>query len=208
VVGGDFYRVERLDANRYALLMADVMGHGVASALYTMQLSSLWEDHRAELEAPARFVGVLNQRLHALVREAGYFATGVFVLYNAATGQVRSVRAGHAAPLLFRAGGDVEAVGRSRPALGMFADSTYDETLAVTDPGDALLLFTDGAVELLDAAGRELGVEGLKQLVREQTAGACPSGFRLEVMEEQLLRFSNEIHLPDDLTLVKPRRQR
>lgn len=75
VVGGDFYRVERLDADRYAVIVADVMGHGVAAALYTMQLRSLWDDLRSQLAEPAVFLERINSRLHALVREAGYFAT-------------------------------------------------------------------------------------------------------------------------------------
>ncbi len=56
LVGGDFYRIERQGRDRYALLVADAMGHGVAAALYTMQLRSLWDDHREELESPGRFL--------------------------------------------------------------------------------------------------------------------------------------------------------
>ena len=207
IVGGDFYRIERSGADEYTMLVADAMGHGVAAALYTMQLRALWDDHRADLESPARFMGVVNERLHVLVREAGYFATGVCAAYDAASGQLRCVRAGHPAPLLFRAGGSIEPVGRSQPALGMFAGSQYQETAVQLEPGDALLLFTDGAVELFDAAERELGIEGLKRLVREQAGGQAGAGFQVDKLEEQLLRFSNQIHLPDDLTLIKLRRE-
>jgi phosphoserine phosphatase RsbU/P len=208
IVGGDFYRIERTGADGYVLLVADAMGHGVAAALYTMQLRALWDDHRTDLESPARFLGVVNERLHALAREAGYFATGVCAAYDAARGQLRCARAGHPAPLLFRAGGSIEPVGRSQPALGMFPGSQYQETTVQLMPGDALLLFTDGALELFDASDHELGVEGLKELVRQQTSGRAAAGFQLDKLEEQLLRFTNQIHLPDDLTLVKLRRQR
>jgi phosphoserine phosphatase RsbU/P len=210
IVGGDFYRIERLGTDGYVMLVADVMGHGVAAALYTMQLRALWDDHHADLESPARFLGVVNERLHALVGEAGYFATGVCAAYDAARGQLRCVRAGHPAPLLFRAEGAIEPLGRSQPALGMIPGSQYQETAVELVPGDALLLFTDGALELFDAADRELGVEGLKQLIRQQTGGEAAAGFHLDKLEEQLLRFTNQIHLPDDLTLVKlqPREKR
>jgi phosphoserine phosphatase RsbU/P len=71
IVGGDFYRIECFEADQYALLIADAMGHGVAAALNTIQLRSLWNDHRAELRSPARFIEMLNNRLHALVQREG-----------------------------------------------------------------------------------------------------------------------------------------
>jgi serine phosphatase RsbU (regulator of sigma subunit) len=206
IVGGDFYRVERRGPDLYAMLVADAMGHGVAAALYTMLLRSLWDEHRLDLDSPSRFLGVVNERLHALAREAGYFATGICANYNAASGRLRCARAGHPPPLLFRASGTVETVGGSQPALGMFPDSSYEETVVRLEPGDALLFFTDGAVELFDAAEHELGMEGLKRLVREQTADQAGVSFHVERLEEQLLQFSNQIHLPDDLTLLKLRR--
>ena len=206
IVGGDFYRIERLDADIYALMVADAMGHGVAGALCAMQLRSLWGDHQAELESPALFLSVINERLHGLVRGAGYLATAVCATYDAGCGQLRCARAGHPAPLLFRANEPVESVGQSQLALGMLPGITYTEASVQLTPGDALLFFTDGAVELFDATEHELGVAGLKRLVRQQIARDDCAGFRTPILEEQLLRYSNLIRLPDDLTLLKLRR--
>ena len=207
IVGGDFYRVEQVDADRYTILVADVMGHGVAAALYTMQLRSLWEDWREELNYPGAFLGRINQRLHALARAAGYFATAVCVHYNAATGAVRYVRAGHPSPLLARAAGALESLAKQQPALGMFPDLRYEESATQLAPGDALLLFTDGALEVTNTAGEELGQAGLEQIWRAEANGAPPATVDLANLEERLLRFSNQIHLPDDLTLFKVTRQ-
>ena len=200
LVGGDFYRVDRFGATRYGLLLADAMGHGVPAALCTMLLRSLWDDHRGELAVPSRLVKAFNERLQMLSREAGYFGTAVCVNYDAASGVLRCVRAGHPAPLLFRASGQAGEIGECCPALGMFPDSRYEETSVTLEPGDSVLLFSDGATEVFDSADRELGTEGLIRLVREQGGG---SGFSLKKLEEQLLKFSNDIHLPDDLTLVR-----
>ena len=202
-VGGDFYRVERQNGDRYAMLVADAMGHGVAAALYTMQLRALWDDHRDELESPARFLGLLSRRLHALVRDAGYFATAACATYNAATGEFRCVRAGHPPPILFRANGGCEMLGRSQLALGMLPDTGYEENSLVLERGDALLMYTDGAVELFDKADRELGVDGLQRLARQLEAGREAGSFNLKDLEEHLLCFTQQIHLPDDLTLLK-----
>lgn len=208
VVGGDFYRIERLTQDGYAVLVADAMGHGVAAALHTMQLRSLWDDHRMELGSPVRFVSLINQRLHDLVRGEGYFGTAVYLTYDAATGELQCVRAGHPAPLVFRAGGAVESLGSPNPALGFHPDSPYRETVQSLGVGDAVLLFTDGATEVSDGRQNDLGRTGLAELARKQVAGSDPAGFHLEQLERQLLQFSDQIHLADDVTLVKIRRER
>ncbi len=206
VVGGDFCRVERCGLDAYVLLVADVMGHGVAAALYTMQLRSLWEDHRDALSSPARFLEVLNARLNTLVSDAGYFASAVCVRYDAATGDLRCVRAGHPAPLIVQAGAVVPCPGKSQPALGMFADTAYVEADGHLAPGEALLLFTDGAVEIANGAGEELGTAGLVQLLRELTGTHAGAGLHLVQLEEALVRRCAQVHLADDLTLLKLRR--
>jgi phosphoserine phosphatase RsbU/P len=203
IVGGDFYRIEALTGDRYAVFVADAKGHGVSAALYTMLFRSLWHEHRQMLDSPARFMSILNERLHALVQCEGFFGTAVLAVYHAADGTLAVVRAGHPAPLLFRKQGTVEAIGGPNPALGLFPRTPYQETPSHLSPGDALLFFTDGATEVFDHQDHELGPEGLQQLLRAQTDATSLTGFRLDQLEEQLLLFTNEIHLPDDLTLVK-----
>lgn len=200
LVGGDFFRIEPIDADRYAVLVADVTGHGVAAALYSMQIRSLWEDHRDEVGDPARFMAALNARLHTLARPNDYFATGVHAVVNAATGRVTYVRAGHEAPLLVRADGSVTKLNQRGAGLGLLPDTKYEAAEFDLQLGESLLLYTDGAVEINNADGLELGVDGLMKLVG---AGGLNGGGRfLARLDEALLNFSNSIRLPDDLTLV------
>ena len=198
LVGGDFYRIDRVGADTYAVMVADVMGHGVASALYTMQLRSLWEECHQAILSPARFVSELNCRLHRLASPDGYFATAVFVLFDAVTGRIRYVRAGHPAPILLRANGGVERLNATSPAIGLLADASYHEAQCHLDAGDSLVLFTDGAVEILNAAEEPLDDAGLVRLL-EASGRPRPD---LRRLERQLLEFSNQIRLPDDLTLL------
>ena len=200
IVGGDFYRVEALDRDRYAVMVADVMGHGVASALYTMQLRSLWEGCRPLLGSPAAFMTELNRRLHILVGPDGYFATAVLVTFDAASGRIGCVRAGHPAPFLCRVRSGVEPWGVRGPALGLFEKSDHVETPGVLNPGDTLLLFTDGAIEIANAQDEELGEAGLRALLEERRPGV--EGNSLEQLERRLLGYSDRIRLPDDLTLL------
>lgn len=199
-VGGDFYRIEALDADRYAILVADVRGHGVPSALYAMQLRTLWDDARPSLGDPAAFLSFLNQRAVALVEhEGGYFATALHVAYNAATGEMACASAGHPAPFLVRAGNRIDALNVKGPALGLVPGAAYGAFHANVAPGSALLLYTDGAFEVLNAANEELLEDGLRKIVGRQDFA---DGSRtLCAIEESLLLYSNNLSLPDDLTL-------
>lgn len=206
IVGGDFYRVERLGADRYTLFVADMMGHGVASALYSVQLRSFWEDQRSQLDSPSTFLTALNSRLHALAPEAGSFATAVCATIHAATGEMTYVCAGHPAPLILRATGCIDRAQDPQPALGMFAGLDYTDWTERLLPGDTLLLYTDGAVEVTDARDEQLGVAGLSELIAEQLRASPDRQLQLAKLEEQLLLYSNAIRLPDDLTLLKLQR--
>lgn len=203
LVGGDIYRVEKLGNGSYGAIVADARGHGVAAALYTMQLRSLWDEHRTDLEFPSRFMDIANRQLRALVWDEGYFGTAVYITYDADSGQVRCVRAGHPAPLLFRLDGEVESVGASSAALGLFPNPVYRESMAQLNPGDMLLLFSDGATEVAGHGDSDLDPEGLIRLVRAQTQDSGPAALDLETLQQQLLEYSNQIRLDDDLTLVK-----
>lgn len=201
IVGGDFYRIERLDGTCYAMMVADVMGHGVASALYTMQLRSLWEDWRSLLGTPAEFAGILSRKLRVLAGDAGYFATAVILVADVATGEVRFVSAGHPAPILLVAGDGALQLGQPQPAIGMLDDVNYQEDRCVLEPGASLLLYTDGAIEACDLAGRELGVEGLARLLEapDCRVAGVPA---LDRLEERILKYSGALHPADDLTLI------
>ena len=206
IVGGDFFRVEQLNAHRYVFLIADAIGHGLAAALYTMQLRMLWDDHRDKLGTPAYFMHTLNQRLHALVQDAGFFCTATFVLYDATCGHLRCIRAGHPSPVILRGDLKAESIGHSQSALGMWPDAQYTEFQAQLAPGDTVLMFTDGATEIFDVEDSQLDQEGLVRLAREQMMVAGNHELDLKTLAEKLLDYSNQIHLADDLTILKFRR--
>ena len=201
VVGGDFYHFESLQPDLLGVMIADVMGHGVASALYTMQLRSLWEDLRAEAVNPAQFVTHISRQLHVLAGDAGYFATAICLTINPATGEVDFVRAGHPAPLHIGIDGRTRSVGAPQMALGMFEDAVYTSEHLTLAAGETLLLYTDGAIEIINAQDVELGEAGLIDLLSQQFV-LSDSVPKLAALEEKLLTYSAGIRLPDDLTLL------
>jgi phosphoserine phosphatase RsbU/P len=206
LVGGDFYRVEAVAPSGYAGMVADVMGHGVSAALYTMQLRALWEEFRSDLPRPALFFERLNAGLHLLAHDNDYFATGFYFFLDAANGQLSYVNAGHPAPILLRNTGEVIFLSEHGPGLGLFDSTTYPESMATLEVGDALVAYTDGAAEIFNAAGEEMQESGLAAVLKQSGIGS--EIFEFDRLEEDLLKFNSRIRFPDDLTLLRVRRSR
>ena len=200
IIGGDFYNVERLDDDRFAAMVVDFMGHGVAAALYCMQLRSLWDELRGDLDRPARFMSDINQRIHKLAHTDGYFATAVLLVADLDGETITTVRAGHPPVLIFKGDKKVELFGKPSPALGLFEDTGFVETTGRFGVGDKVVLFTDGATEIANHGDEELGEQGLAHLLQETHAGDGRTA--LEKLQEKLLGFSDQIQLTDDLTIL------
>lgn len=203
IVGGDYYAIVKLRADRYGFMLADVMGHGVSAALYTMHLSQLWDRYHPDLGDPARFTETLNNELVKVIRTDTSFATALCALIDLKEQAFRFANAGGPPVLSVRRDGSIESLESPGFPLAVSPDAEYEEVRADFGPGDRLLFFSDGAVEITDANGTMLGMDGLLAMLREQ--GYPRSDIRMDVLEAALLRFSNAIRLPDDLTLIEIR---
>lgn len=202
VIGGDFYAVARLDDDRFGFLLADVSGHGVPAALYTMYLGSLWETYRRLLDSPANFALRVNTRLHGLVGDEGAFAAGVCGVFDLKRKRLRFAGAGNPPPLLARGGG-FNRLDCSGMPLGCSGDAAYDEREVELQRGDCLLVFTDGATEITRRTGGRLEVQGLMKVLRD--IGYPRSDAGLDAIEKELLVRSNRIRFDDDLTILEAR---
>lgn len=204
ILGGDYYAVAPLDRDRYGFVLADVMGHGVSAALYTMHVSSLWNRFLPLLSKPAEFATCVNQELSRVVCGDESFATAVAGVIDLEAGQLRLAGAGGPPILRFRADGSHTTLSCPGLPWGLFDEASYAEVTFDVAPGDSLLLFTDGAVEIADAQGRLLGETGLLEILAQLNYPR--ERLHLPALEESLLRFSNAIRLEDDLTLLELRR--
>lgn len=202
VVGGDFFSIRPLDGDRYGFFLADVMGHGFAAALYTMHLSSLWVRDSDSLATPAEFASRMNRELGKVVRGES-FATGLCGVLDVEAKRLRFTSAGGPPMLLFRAGGEIEELQAPGFPFGVLGEAPYDEIEVALEAGDKLLLFSDGAVEIHNEQGQELGTEGLLGILKN--LGYPQTGLQVEALQEALLRFSNGIRLEDDVTFLELR---
>jgi PAS domain S-box-containing protein len=193
IVGGDYYAIRKLDGDRYGLMVADVTGHGVAAALYTMHLSSLWDRYRHLVANPTEFAAKTNEELAGVVKGEGSFATAVCGLVDLAGGVFRFAGAGGPPVLLVRPEGTFDRIENPGLPLAIMEGATYEEVRVEIHPGDRLLLFSDGAVEVQNAAEEMLGIEGLVDILKKQ--GYPAADIRMAALEEDLLKYSNAIRL-------------
>ena len=203
IVGGDYYAIEKLDEDRYGLMLADVMGHGVAAALYTMHLSSLWDRFHDLIANPAEFAAQVNRELAKVVKTDESFATALCGLVDLKNRTFRFTGAGAPWVLLVHADGTHEFLKSRGLPLAIMEDADYQEASARIQTGDRLLLYSDGAEEVRDAAGELLGPDGLLGILKKQ--GYPQVDIQMDALEEELLKYSNEIRLGDDLTFIEIR---
>jgi sigma-B regulation protein RsbU (phosphoserine phosphatase) len=202
LVGGDFFAIRPLDPDHYGFLLADVMGHGVAAALHTMHLSSLCDRYFDLLSEPASFARQVNNELERVVKGES-FATAVCGIIDARRRSLCWVSAGGPSVLAIRANGAIEELESSGFPFGMVAEADYEEREATFDKQECLLLFSDGVTEVHNARGELLGVPGILRMLKELDYPA--SGLKIGAIEERILLYSNDLRLPDDITLIEAR---
>jgi PAS domain S-box-containing protein len=203
IVGGDYYAIQPLDADRYGFLLADMEGHGVAAALYAMHLSILWKRHYHLLKSPAAFAAAINEDLVKIFGSVVTFATAMCGFVDASAGTFCFTGAGGPPPVIIHENWVVEEPKSTGPPLGVMEDVPYKEKTVTLDSGDSVLLFSDGAIEIQNAENEWLGIGGFTQILK--ALGYPKKPLRMETLEEELLKFSNDIRLPDDITIVEAR---
>jgi len=201
IVGGDYYAIKQLDADRYGFLLADMEGHGVSASLYTMNLSTLWNRHYPLLIEPAQFADSVNDSLIRIFGGVVTFATGICGVIDARTGSLRLTGAGGPAPLIMNVNGKIEKPKLSGPAFGVVEKAAYHTLSVQLACGDSMLLFSDGAIEIQNAEGKWLGINGLVKILKKLDYPNLP--LSMDALEKELLKFSNDIRIRDDLTIIE-----
>ncbi len=146
-IGGDWYDALELDRDRTAVMIGDVVGHGVRAATTMSELRNALRAFAVEGHGPGAALHQLDRVVHATFGP-GMIATVLFLIIDASKGMVTISRAGHPPPALRSASGEIRFLetGGTLP-LGIDDRVSADEAEYPVHPGDTLLLFTDGLVE-------------------------------------------------------------
>jgi sigma-B regulation protein RsbU (phosphoserine phosphatase) len=202
-VGGDYYGFIPMVASRLALLLGDVAGKGVPAALLMAKLSS---DARFSLMSepkPGRAISVLNDLLYQNTSQMDRFVTLAAALLDSENHTVTFVNAGHPSPLLLRHSTGVLERCTERDViglpLGVMEGFPYECREVKLEPGDSVLIFSDGVTEAMDKQNNLLNDKAFETAVQEGVRGAKPLGERVVKLVKQHAAGRGQ---SDDITLV------
>jgi len=205
MVGGDFYDVIPLDADRLAVAVGDVSGKGVPAALFMALVCSLLRAEVSRDASPEESLRFVNR--HLIGRNArGMFVTVLYGVLHRGTRAFEYVRAGHDLPLVWDADGASLTAkhGRGHP-LGLFATPTLDVQTLRIPPGGTLLLYTDGATEAADAQSELFGRERLSAAARAAPAASAQA--LCDHLVQAVAAYHGAAPQADDITLLAVRAQ-
>ncbi len=202
--GGDYYdyiALPCLDSDVYAIVVGDVSGHGISSALLMAGVRAYLRGRVTQAGSVAEIITDVNRLVSADTQETQQFMTLFFLAIEAQTGQITWVRAGHDPVLMYTPDKDhFEKLNGEGLPLGVVEDWQYLDYQATLRPGQILVLTTDGVWEARNKKGKMFGRKRFKEIIRRH-AGSGAEGIRLAIIDA-IAAFRGEAQQEDDITLV------
>lgn len=211
-VGGDYYDFLELRPGRVALVLADIAGKGVSGALLMANLqANLRSQYALALNDIPQLLISVNRLFYENTSDNSY-ATLFFADYDDSTRQLRYVNCGHLPPLLLRSDKssaenpqsqlNIQRLEPTSTVLGLFENWECNVAETILNPGDALLLYTDGVTEAMDSAEEEFGESRLIETLSSNRD--LPAQHLLDTIVQAVQQFSGQ-EQEDDITLVVAR---
>ena len=201
-VAGDFYDFLVPDDQHVGILIADVSGHGLPSALIASMLQSALAAQSPHASDPTQVLAGLNRAIHGKFER--HYVTASYLFVDTLQGTVRYSGAAHPPFLVWQARtGRITEYVENGLMLGPFGDSPYSAGTLSLEPGDRVLLFTDGLLEVKNAAGRDFGVDGVRQIL--ECKHDLPPGRFADALLYALSNWSEDAIGPrqsDDITII------
>jgi serine phosphatase RsbU (regulator of sigma subunit)/putative methionine-R-sulfoxide reductase with GAF domain len=204
-VGGDFYDVIELPDKQLGLFIADVSDKGIPAALFMALTRTLVRAAVSETSSPAEAL----QRVNNLIipdNQQEMFVTAVYAVLSLKTGELTYANAGHNPPLWMRnQRSEIESLTRTGMALGVVEGTLIEERTIQLEPGDNLLLYTDGLTEAFSPQEELFGVERLHQLIQANLTLSAHE--LLGTIEAAVNTYMGSLLPDDDLTMLAVRRK-
>ncbi|RPJ52258.1 MAG: GAF domain-containing protein, partial [Chloroflexi bacterium] len=209
-IGGDFYDIFKLGDHHVGLVIADVADKGLPAALYMTVARTLIRSGAAGSVSPA---SVLEEANKLLVNDStdSMFITAAYAILSLDTGELVYANAGHNRPLLYHCKtGELELLPKGGIALGILDTLGLADHHLALQPGDSLVLYTDGITDLLSPKGEFFGEERLHRIIQEHGNERIQD--ILEYLDDAMIDFRRGTPPADDVTVLaiqrQPRRKR
>lgn len=198
---GDYYDLLPMSGGRFGMMIADVSGHGTPAMVAMAILRSLFHLLAPESETPADLLTAINRSLDAFL-PTSQFITAFYAICNALSGEMLYSSAGHNPPLLLRRrNGSACFLENCRDfPLKLLPDTQYENYRMQVQPGDAVLLYTDGITEGHNEKRERFGAERLLQSALAEMDN--PPQAMLQGILHHLTAFTQGTLLGDDITML------
>ena len=198
-IGGDFYDFFRIDNDHIAFVIGDVCGKGIPAALFMAVCRTIIRSKGVECDSAQACMTESNHLLAAYSADC-MFVTVFYAIYNTKTGVVTYSNAGHNPPHVVRSDGTVKELPCSEnPLMGVF-EIEYKEASLQLEPGDTLVMFTDGVTEAMNPDKDKFGTGRLR------TTLSCLSGKSslqfIEAIKAAIKEFTVGAEQSDDITML------
>ena len=207
LISGDICSIRRLSPTTAGILLCDVMGHGVRAALGTALICAIVEELSPLEDDPGKFLERMNGQLMPMLNreEMLMFATACYAVFDASTGILRVANAGHPIPLHIKAAENTATWLMDDPtargcALALTEEATYRTFESQLQPGDSVMMYTDGLYEAERDDGEEFGEDRL--LAATQRLSKSPLAILFPALVNEARLFTKEASLDDDICLV------
>jgi hypothetical protein len=196
-VGGDFHDVFETDTGRVAIVLGDVSGKGIPAALLVGVIQG------AIRSSSGNQPDTSCERMNRMLCErtaAERYATMFWGIFDPLTATLRYVNAGHAAPILLRAGAAPQHLGEGGPVLGVIRDARYQCGRVQVQAGDTLIVYSDGINEAMNRKEEEFGDDRILSLASGDSENSAQA--ICEAITRQVDAFSSSKVAQDDRTLL------
>ena len=199
--GGDYYDFLDLGSEKIGIIVGDVSGHGIQSALL---MTTVRGSLRQRIQKPGRLeqmISDLNKQFHTDVEKAGHFMTLFICEVDSQNRILTWLRAGHDPAMVYNIATDTfyELGGMGLP-LGVAEDSQFEECSGAIEDKQILVIGTDGIWEAFDIEGNRFGKEKLKDIIR--SSAHLPANSLADRVIETVQHFRHPLKIEDDITLV------
>ena len=199
-VGGDFYDILTLDGDRVGLAIADVSDKGVPASLFMMSSRTLLKGTAIGIPEPGNVLKDVNDLLYE-ENDTSMFVTVIYAVFSPDTGTFVYANGGHNPPLIIHKDGSstlLPPIGGI--ALGIAPGMSFPQDTVNLEPGDILMLYTDGVTEAMNASREEFGMERMQQVFADNP----PANSReaTEMIFEAVHAFAGDTAQSDDITCL------
>jgi len=204
-LGGDCLDYFWLDDSRFALHVLDVCGHGVGPALLGVSAMNLLRTDAAQSfdrSDPLAVMKVLNETFR-MSQQGNMFFTIWYAVFDCRDRRLRYVCGGHPPPILLSAQGDPVVLEGEGLPVGVLRDAEYELHELTIPPDSELIVYSDGAIEVMERPGETWGTEGLVALIRSH--GSLRGGPLLDVVLDRVRAIKGGPVLDDDMSIMAVR---